>query len=58
MTVDLTDHLAIHTKVAFNVDGAKNIYRHSNIDNNVNRDFRIFNEASDQLFKNLIEDKT
>ena len=58
LKVDLSDHLAIHTTVALKVDGASNIGRHSNIDNNTNKEFRIFNEASNQLFKELMDDET
>ena len=58
LTVDLTDHLAIHTKVALSKDRTANISRHSNSGNKKSSEFRIFNEVNNNTFEKLINEET
>ena len=57
LTVDLSDHLAIHTKIKLCNDGTTNIAKGLNQVNN-KREFRIFNEANNEKFKMLINEET
>ena len=55
MTLHLSDHLAIHTKVALDNGGSKNITKGNRVKKN--KEFRIFNEANNNTFKTLIDDE-
>ena len=57
LTVDLTDHLATHTKVSFSThSGTLSNVRSKNRGEAVSdkKEFRIFNEANNSQFENLI----
>lgn len=57
ITLDLSDHLAIHTKVALN-SGGTYMTRATKHDKAKNREFRIFNEMNDNIFRNYIDEET
>ena len=59
ITVDLTDHLATHTKISFKLAAAAlsnvPIKNRTVVGDNTNKkEFRIFNEANNSLFETLI----
>ena len=55
--MDLSDHLAIHTKIL--LDTNTNL-SHKTAKGKINdtSEFRIFNEANDSVFKQLIDDES
>ena len=53
LTLDVSDHLAIHTKISLGSCNA-NFRKVSAKSKNEKNEFRIFNEANDFEFKNLI----
>ena len=55
ITVDLSDHLATNTKIS--LGSTTREFRTTN-SNQEEHDYRIFNEANDQLFKQLISEET
>ena len=57
ITLDLSDHLAIHTRVSLNSGGTR-VIRAKNVKDRQNREFRVFNEANNQTFHNRIEEET
>ena len=57
MTLDLSDHLAIHTIISLKSDSANISKTKNKTDTNHSREFRIFNEANNCKFKNLIDDE-
>ena len=60
LTCDISDHLAIHTRVSLassSSNSMRNI-RNSRVNNPEQTEFRLFNEANNEAFKQLIEDET
>ena len=57
LTCDISDHLAIHTKVSLGPNGTNNV-RNARRHSPEQTEFRIFNEANNQTFKRLIDDET
>ena len=58
ITHDISDHLAIHTKIALDTS-KKNTFQSRNVNNNrQNTDYRVFNEANNAIFQRLIDDET
>ena len=59
LTVDLSDHLAIHTKISLTNSSEQPRRNTVNPNNSNNMDeIRLFNEANNEKFKNLITDET
>ena len=56
LTLDLSDHLAIHTKILIN-SNTNLSQKTSNGKTKDNSDFRIFNEANNLVFEQLIDDE-
>ena len=57
LTLDLSDHLAIHTKILLNSN--TNLSQKTSKEKNTdNTEFRVFNEVNDLLFKQLIDDES
>ena len=57
VTLDLSDHLAIHTRVSLNSEGANISKPKNRTDTNSSREFRIYNEANNYTFKSLLDDE-
>ena len=57
VTLDLSDHLAIHTKVSLNPNSPNIPKTKNRPDTGHRRDFRMFNEANNYKFKTLIDDE-
>ena len=55
LTVDLTDHLATHTKIAFKNCGGNLAIRKRTVAGSDKKELRIFNEASNNQFESLIK---
>ena len=57
LTLDISDHLATNTKISL---GSSSTIIRRNLSNskNGNSDFRLFNEANNQTFKNLINNES
>ena len=55
LTLDLSDHLATHTKISLGSTTRESRTFNSNREEN---DYRIFNEANNQIFEQLISEET
>ena len=58
LTLDLSDHLATHTRVLLNKTKTKHSNKFRNKRNDISHDIRIFNEANNETFKNLVNNET
>ena len=58
LTLDLSDHLATHTRVLLNKTKTKHSEKFRNKRNDISHDIRIFNEANNETFKNLVNNET
>ena len=58
LTCDISDHLAIHTRISLGSNSNNVNLRNSRRLNSDQTEFRIFNDANNQTFKRLIEDDT
>ena len=56
-TMDLTDHLATHTKVSLR-SNSENLQRKTQLKDKINKEFRVFNEGNDVKFRELINNET
>ena len=58
LTLDLSDHLATHTRVLLNKTKTKHSTNFRKKRNDISHDIRIFNEANNETFKNLVKNET
>ncbi len=58
LTHDISDHLATHTKVSLGSNQHNFFRRHDSNHNKQNTDYRVFNEANNAIFQQLIDNET
>ena len=54
----MSDHLATHTRILLNKTKTKHSTNFRNKRNDISHDIRIFNEANNETFKNLVKNET
>ena len=58
LTLDLSEHLATHTKISLNSSTTTASHRYSATEKNVYHEHRLFNDTNNLVFKQLINDET